>query len=112
MRNDEPNLAVGCPWFERGELHEVLICILPRMVIFRSQEFSVAQPFPYIIKFESLTPKRNIQELAGFLFSSYFSSSPRSPGERNVPRMILNKEPLFWMINTRKASFIISRTPG
>lgn len=112
MRNDETNLAIGCPWFETGELHEVLICILPRMVISSPQEFSVAQPLPYITKSGFSTPKRNIQELAGFLFSSYFSLSPRSPGERNVPRMILNKEPLFWMINTRKAPFIISGAPG
>lgn len=112
MRNDETNLAVGCPWLEAGELHEVLICILPRTVISSLQEFSVAQPFPYIIKVEVPTAERNIQELAEFLFSSYFSLSPRSPGERNVPRMILNKEPLFWMINTRKAPFIISGAPG
>lgn len=94
MGADEMDLRAGFPLFETAEMHEAWICTPLRTFIFRLQAFSVAQPFPYSLKLEVTASKRKIQELA-FSLPSYFSSSPKSPPERNVPRMILNKEPLF-----------------
>lgn len=43
--SDAADLRAGLPLVE---MHEVLICMLLKTVIYSAQAFSVAQPFPYI----------------------------------------------------------------
>jgi hypothetical protein len=58
--SDAADLRAGLPLVE---MHEVLICMLLKTVIYSAQAFSVAQPFPYITILEDGSVERKSQQL-------------------------------------------------